>query len=283
MVERARDLEGRVAIVTGSGRPGGIGEASVRALAEAGARVVACDLPGVPLGDVVDRLKASGLEVAAFEFDVSDEAQVKALIAFTLDTYGRLDVLDNNAAATDLVPAEPDVHTLSYEVMERSIAVDLFGPMLTCKHAIPLFVRQGGGVIVNISSGQSLRGDTHGPVYAAAKAGLNSLTRSVAVMYGKHGVRANAIATGVIQTSLLKQVMPAAMLETVREHVLTPQLGEPIDVAELVVFLASDRARYITGQTFAVDGGILEQVPIVAAVRKLGEGQQHLQRTTTES
>jgi short-subunit dehydrogenase len=153
----------------------------------------------------------------------------------------------------------------------------IHGPMFMCKHAINVFLGQGGGVIINGSSGQSLRGDNHGPAYAAAKAAMNSLTRSIAVQYGKQNIRANTIATGIIQTALMKQVIPPDMAELYRSHVLTPDLGDPIDIAEAVVFLASDRSRYITGQTVQVDGGILDQTPYVAMLRTLAEDQQHLQ------
>jgi NAD(P)-dependent dehydrogenase (short-subunit alcohol dehydrogenase family) len=148
--------------------------------------------------------------------------------------------------------------------------------MLTCKHVLPVMLEQRRGSIVNISSGQSLRGDLMNPAYAASKAGMNSLTRSIAVIYGKQGIRANTVVTGVIQTTLMKQVVPPVMAQVIEDAVLTPGLGEPVDIAELVVFLASDRSRYISGQAIPVDGGILQQVPVVPAVRKLTAESAHL-------
>src|SRR5271167_3955061 len=184
------DLEGRVSLVVGAGVPGGIGEACSRALAEAGSKVVLADLPGTQLAEVAGYLEGT---VAYHEVDITDEASVEELIAYTVATFGRLDVLDNNAAATALTPLDRDVHSMTTDVWDRTFAVNIRGPMLTCKHAIPIFIDQGAGTIINVSSGQSLRGDDFNPGYSASKAALNALTRSIAVHYGKQNIRCNAV------------------------------------------------------------------------------------------
>jgi NAD(P)-dependent dehydrogenase (short-subunit alcohol dehydrogenase family) len=270
------DLDGKVALVVGCGVPGGIGEASARALAEAGAKVVLSDLPSSPLEGVDKQLSDDGLDVAHHDVDLFYEDSIRDLVEFTLATYGRIDVLDNNAAATHLVAPDRDVPTMSVELWDEILAVNLRGPMLVCKHTIPVMVEQGGGSIVNISSGKALAGDLDEPAYSASKAGLNSLTRTIAATHGKQGIRCNTISTGVILTSLMKQVVPEAMEAALLDSVLVPQLGEPVDMANMVVFLASDRARYITGQVIQVDGGILDYVPVVIAVRQLPEDSAHL-------
>jgi NAD(P)-dependent dehydrogenase (short-subunit alcohol dehydrogenase family) len=271
-----RDLEGKVALVVGAGVPGGIGEASAHALGAAGARVMLSDLPGSQVADVAKRLLGMGIDVAHTDVDIRDEASVQAVVQSTVDTFGRLDVLDNNAAATNLVHLDGPVHQLAVDVWDETLDVNARGLMLTCKHTIPVFLERGGGSIVNISAGKALRGDLDEPAYSASKAALNSLTRTIAVQYGKQNIRCNAISTGVIQTALMKQVVPPDMADVILDCVLTPHLGEPSDIANMVAFLASDRARYITGQVIQVDGGILDYVPVVPSVRKLAAEAQNL-------
>ena len=277
------DLEGKVALVVGAGVSGGIGEASARALGEAGAKVVISDVPGSKIADVAAELAASDIEVAHSEVDIRDEASIERLMRFVVETFGRLDVLDNNAAATNLVHLDGQLHLLAIDVWDETMDVNARGLMLTCKHAIPIFLDQGGGAIVNISAGKALRGDLDEPAYSASKAALNSLTRTIAVQYGKQNIRCNAISTGVIQTTLMKQVVPPEMAQVILDHVLTPHLGEPSDIANMVAFLASDHARYVTGQIIQVDGGILDYVPIVPAVRKLAPAAQNLQASAAAS
>src|SRR5271155_1181741 len=262
------ELSGKVAIVTGSGVPGGIGDASARALAEAGAQVVLADLAGSALRDVADALTTDGYAVVAQDVDVSDEASIEALVRFTLETFGRLDIVDNNAAATDLVPEDQDIRSISLDVWDRMMTVNVRGPMLLCRHSLTPMLAQGGGSIINISSGKSLGGDFDQPAYSASKAALNSLTRTVAVTYGKQGIRCNAIAPGLMQTALMKRVVPEARAKAWLDCILLDRLGEPADIANLVVFLSSDRGSYITGQVISVDGGVSAELPFVPLRRQ---------------
>jgi NAD(P)-dependent dehydrogenase (short-subunit alcohol dehydrogenase family) len=275
------ELEGKVAVVTGAGVFGSIGAAGARALAEAGAKVVLADLQRTALADipgtgsldeVTAKLRADGYEVSAFGFDLRDEGSIRELIAFTLDTYGRLDVIDNNAAATHLVPGDVDILTADPTLWADTLAVNLIGAALMCKHGIPAMVRTGGGSVINHSSGKGAAGDLDNPAYAASKAGLHSLTQMVATIHGHEGIRANTILTGLVGTALMKQVVPEELKAQVVAECLVPRLGEPEDIANLVVFLSSPRSSYITGQLIACDGGILAHMPFYSARRSTQSG-----------
>ena len=154
----------------------------------------------------------------------------------------------------------------------RTLAVNLRGPMLGCKHAIPELCKRGGGAIINTSSASGLVGDLARPAYGSSKAGVDSLTRYVATQYGKQGIRCNAIAPGVIETPALKANITPEQVELYKGNHLTPRLGRPEDIAGMVVFLASDAGAYVTGQILSVDGGLLSHHPTYAEFNKLGAG-----------
>lgn len=258
------DLSGRVALVTGAGSFGGIGEATARVLGEAGARVVIADLASSSLGDVRDALCAEGLDVLDHVVDIADQESVAELVSFTTGSFGTIDILDNNASASGLVPFERDLISCPTDLWDGIFAVVSRGTMLMCKHTIPVMRAQRRGSIINISSGKSLAGNNDQAAYSAAKSAVNSLSRSIAVMYGKHGIRCNTISPGVITTSLMERVVPPRMAALMRENVLTPELGAPRDIASLVLFLASDRSAYLTGQLIPCDGGWGQHSPTYA-------------------
>jgi NAD(P)-dependent dehydrogenase (short-subunit alcohol dehydrogenase family) len=261
------DLDGKVAIVTGGA--GGIGSATAEALAAAGARVVVADVAKSPIDAAVGRITAAGGEAAGREVDVADEPSVADLVRFTVETFGGVDIVDNNAAATHLAPVDLDVVNLSADVWDQAMAVNARGPMLLCKHAVPVMLDRGGGAVVNITSGLSLAGEMGTVAYAASKAALNALTRHVATAYGDRGVRCNAIACGLIRTPPVETQMPPPAQEVFRQSCLVPRLGTPQDVADMAVFLCSERASYVTGQVISVDGGILAHLPTYAGMRQL--------------
>ena len=187
-------LKDKVAIVTGSAS--GIGRSTALLLASEGASVVVADLDGPGAEKVVAEIEAAGGKALARVVDVSREDAVREMIAAAVDTWGGLDILHNNAAA--LGPASPgrdmDVASMDVEIWDRTMAVNLRGVMLGCKHAIPAMLERGGGAIVNTSSGSAQRGDLAIPAYAVSKGGVDTLTRYVATQYGKRGIRCNAIA-----------------------------------------------------------------------------------------
>jgi NAD(P)-dependent dehydrogenase (short-subunit alcohol dehydrogenase family) len=253
-------VDGKVAIVTGGG--GGIGGATARALAREGAFVAVIDIAGDRAGSVVEAIEGSGGTALAVQADLSEEAGVIAAVSSTVARYGRLDILHNNAALTesDFLSRDTKVTELTVEVWERTMAVNLRSQMLTCKHAIPEMVRTGGGSIINMSSGASLKGDRTRTAYGVSKAGVNTLTMYVATGHGKQGVRVNTIVPGLIITDAVRAHLTEKMLAGLGRATLTPYVGEPEDVANLVVFLASDESRYITGQMIAIDGGMSAHV-----------------------
>jgi len=253
-------LDGRVAIVTGGG--GGIGAATARALAREGGTVAVVDIDAGRAEQVAGAITAAGGVASSVEADVSEEPAVVATIATVIERYGRLDVLHNNAALTDsdFLSRDTQVTDLAIEVWDRAMAVNLRSQMLMCKHAVPEMVRAGGGSIINMSSGASLKGDRTRTAYGVSKAGVNALTMYVATSHGKQGVRVNTIVPGLIITDAVRAHLTDAMVAGLGRATLTPFVGEPDDVANLVVFLASDESRYITGQMIPIDGGMSAHV-----------------------
>ncbi len=253
-------LEGKVAVVTGGG--GGIGGATARALAREGAAVAVVVVDHDAADRVAREILASGGDALAVVADLAEEDDVVAAISGTVARFGRLDVLHNNAALTDsaFLDRDTDVEGLSVEVWDRTLAVNLRSQMLTCKHAIPHLVATGGGSIINMSSGAALKGDRTRTAYGVSKAGVGTLTMYVATSHGKQGIRANTIVPGLIITDAVRAHLSEKLLARLSEVPLTPYLGQPDDVAGLVVFLASDASRYITGQMIVVDGGMSAHV-----------------------
>jgi NAD(P)-dependent dehydrogenase (short-subunit alcohol dehydrogenase family) len=253
-------LGGKVAIVTGGG--GGIGGATARALAREGAAVLVVDIDEAAAVSVAEGIGTTGGTAAAWRADLSDEEEVMAAVGEASARFGRIDVLHNNAALTDsdFLSADTAVTELSVDVWERTLAVNLRSQMLMCKHAVPIMVEGGGGSIINMSSGASLKGDRTRTAYGVSKAGVNALTMYVATSHGKKGIRANTILPGLVLTDAVRAHLKESMLASLGKAVLTRSVGQPEDIADVVVFLASDESRYITGQMIAVDGGMSAHV-----------------------
>jgi NAD(P)-dependent dehydrogenase (short-subunit alcohol dehydrogenase family) len=190
-----------------------------------------------------------------------------------LAAFDRLDVLANVAAITDLDHQARDVGVAGADlaVWRRTLDVDLLGAVLCAKHAVPAMAAGGGGSIVNVSSNAAILGGDTLAAYAAAKAGMNALTRSLATAYGRQGIRANTVSPGSIAGPSFQANLSAAVADAHREQVLLPDLGTPEAVADVVVFLASDRARFVTGQTLCVDGGASAHAAHWAEIRRRGE------------
>lgn len=263
-------VAGKVAMITGSAS--GIGRATAETLAREGARIVLADLDLEGASRVADGIRARGGEAFAVRADVSVEAEIRAAIEAAMDRYGALHVLHNNAALTSPEHQRRDASLLDLEVevWDRTLAVDLRGAMLGCKHAVPRMIASGGGSIVNTTSNSALAGDLSLNAYSAAKAGLNALTLSVATAFGKDGIRCNAVSPAHIASPSLARVVPAEVQAMLLAECLTPRLGTPQDVANLVLFLASDESAFITGQVLRVDGGALSHLAHVSKLRASG-------------
>jgi NAD(P)-dependent dehydrogenase (short-subunit alcohol dehydrogenase family) len=249
-------VEGKVAMVTGGA--GGIGRACAAALAREGAAVAVVDIDASGADDVARAIVAAGGTAHPVPTDLAEEAQVAGAVATTVARFGRLDVLHNNAALTEsaFLSRDTAVTELEVDVWERTMAVNLRSQMLTCKHAIPEMVRHGGGSIINMSSGASLKGDSTRTAYGVSKAGVNTLTMYVATGHGQDGIRVNTIVPGLIITDAVRAHLDERMLDRLGRSTLTPYLGRPEDIADLVVFLASEESPFINGQMITIDGGM---------------------------
>lgn len=256
-------LDGQVALVTGAGS--GIGAASAAAMARAGAAVVVTDLDVASARAVADRITADGGRARAFRLDVTQEADWIGALERTSDELGTVTVLHSNAALTtrDAFTGDRGVVELPVELFDQVMAVNLRGGMLGCKHAVPGMLAAGGGSIVLTSSVKGLTGSAHRTAYSVSKGGLDALVRAVATGYGKGGVRCNAIAPGIVATDAIAGV-PAEQRRALEDAHLTPRLGRAEDIANAVVFLASEQAAFITGQVICVDGGLAAHTPALS-------------------
>ena len=253
-------LEGKVGIVTGGGS--GIGRATAERMAREGASVVVADINPTGAAETVASIVDAGGAAIAQEADIASESSVKAMVQAALDSYGRLDVLHNNAANVFVVPNDLDVLTTDLETWDATFATNVRGTFLCCKYALPHMLAAGDGAIVNMSSNAGQMGDLLRVAYGVSKAGVESLTRYVATMYGKQGVRCNAISPGVVATPALVNNVSDVELAMFTDHHLTPYIAQPSDIASVVVFLLSGEARFITGQVINVDGGMLAHTPL---------------------
>jgi NAD(P)-dependent dehydrogenase (short-subunit alcohol dehydrogenase family) len=252
-------LHDRVTIVTGSA--GGIGRAIALAMAQAGARVVVSDTRTTEGKVTVDTIRAAGGEAIFVACDVSNSDQVSRLVTASLEHFGRLDVLINNAGISG---GSSLAHELELETWDKVMAVNLRGPFLCAKYALPHLISNGAGVIINIASTYGLIGAPLAPAYCASKAGVVNLTRQLAVDYGPHKIRVNAICPGYVETdmggfrtSLPPEESAAANARREANAALQPigRQAQALEIARVAVFLACDESSFMTGSILTVDGG----------------------------
>lgn len=248
------DLTGKVAVVFGAGRAQAIGAHTARMLADCGAQVVVADIAADLAVTTADTINLGGGRAIGMAVDISDEAQVRAVIDAAKAEFGAINILFNNAAAVHLAATDGAAANVDVNLWQKTFNINTMGIWLACKYAIPMMIEAGGGSIINTSSGSSLLGELNLTAYAASKAAVNQLTRSIATQYGKQGIRCNSVLPGMILTQ--NAMITPELIAKYQRHHLTPYVGHPNDIAYMVSFLASDAARFVTAQNISVDGGI---------------------------
>jgi 2-hydroxycyclohexanecarboxyl-CoA dehydrogenase len=239
-------LNDKIAIVTGGGQ--GIGRAISEKLAAEGATVVVTDLVGQNASQTADGLPGA----IAIGVDVTDRQAVQAVADQVLQLFGHVDVLVNNAGwnkASAFVDSDPDD-------WDRAIAVNLYGVLHTCKAVLPIMAAQGSGAVVNLGSDAGRVGSSGEAVYSAAKGGVIAFTKSLAMEMARHQVRVNCVCPGPTDTALFASFAGPKLREALTKAIPFRRLGQPADVANVVAFLASDEAAFVTGQTVSVSGGL---------------------------
>jgi 3-oxoacyl-[acyl-carrier protein] reductase len=241
-------LENKVAIITGAGS--GIGKETALLFAEKGAKVVVADVKGGE--ETVAHIKKNGDEAFFFKLDVTNREQSKQMTKDILEKYGRIDVLINNAG----IVQDAFLSKMTEEQWDKVINVNLKGVFNCTQAVVEAMMNQGNGVIINTSSIVGLNGNVGQANYAATKAGLIGMTKTLAKELGKKGIRVNAVAPGFIATPMTSNV-PEKILEMMKEKTPLRRLGEPKDVAYAYLYLASDEANFVNGAVLCVDGGLV--------------------------
>ncbi len=247
-------LADKVAIITGAGS--GMGRAAAQLFAREGAKVVVADLDTKTGEASAAEARAAGGEALFVPVDVADEGQVQRMVEVTVERFGAVHVLYNNAG---IMPADDGAVTdITEQTWDKVLDVNLKSAFLCCKYAIPEMMKAGGGSIINVASIVAMLGCTvPQDAYTASKGGIIALTKSLAVQYAKHGIRANAICPGPIETQLLRMLWTSEEERNRRlNRIPLGRFGAPEDIVYLALYLASDEASWTTGSVMVVDGGI---------------------------
>lgn len=262
-------LAGKVAIITGAAQS--IGSEVARLMASRGATAIVADVDREGAERTAASLRAEGGKATASSFDLTSEEEIAEAVRTIVADHGRIDIIHNNAAfQTEAQRAKDlDVVNLDTNAWDMAMDVNARGPMLLCKHALPVMIAGGGGSIIHSASGFGLLGEATLTAYGASKAALINLSRFIATQYGKQGVRSNAIAIGFVLTDTAVQTTPQVVKDVLLAHHLSPELGSAVDIAHVVAFLASDEARFINGAMIPVDGGFTAHQASMVDFQKL--------------
>jgi len=251
-VEELFNLKGKIALVTGAAR--GLGREIALALAESGASLVLSDIRN-PM-DTAAAVEAAGAPWIAVQADISDEVQVKAMAEKAVSKFGRVDILINNAGASQL--SYTTTQDLSKAEWDAIIGINLTGTFLCCKHIGKGMIATGGGSIINIASTAGITGVPRAPAYAASKAGVVLLTKSLSIEWAKHDIRVNAVAPHYLETSLTEGLRKSEKVyAALVKQIPMGRFAKPSEMVGAVLFLASQAANYMTGTVIVADGGYL--------------------------
>jgi NAD(P)-dependent dehydrogenase (short-subunit alcohol dehydrogenase family) len=257
-----KKLEGKKVIITGAGS--GIGQASAILFAAEGASVLAVDLNGDGLARTVETITDAGGVAFAVEANIAVENEVEGFVSECMERFGNLDVIYANAGVSGGAMPIPEQ---TVEHWQQVLEVNLIGPFLAIKHGSVPMIRQGHGSIICTASVAGIRANAGGSAYSASKAGVISLVQTTADQFAGTGVRVNAICPGLIETGMTKPLFDGARQRGSEGRIgqLTPsrRYGEPVEIANMALFLASDDASYVNGQAIAVDGGLSSTHPFV--------------------
>jgi NAD(P)-dependent dehydrogenase (short-subunit alcohol dehydrogenase family) len=247
-------LEGKAAVITGGGR--GIGRATALLFAREGARVMVSDISPDGARETVSLINAAGGQALSNSGDVTKPTDVAELMSATIKAFGRIDCAFNNAGISGFQVRAAGLKTAEWseEAFDRMIEVNLKGVWLCMRAQLLQMIKQTAGVIVNTASIAGLIGLPTSSIYVAAKHGVIGLTKTAAIEYAADGIRVNAVAPGYIETDMTKDAM-ARRGEQIMERTPMRRMGQPLEIAEMVCWLCSDRAAYVTGATYNVDGG----------------------------
>jgi len=252
----AGQLDGKVVLITGAGS--GIGRASALTFAREGAKVMVADIVVEGGEETVRLVKNAGGEASFVKVDVSNAADVEAMVNKVVEVYGRIDCAHNNAGIEGQLVS---THEYAEEMFDKVIAINLTGVWLCMKYEIPHMLKQGSGAIVNTASGAGLVGAAGMSAYVASKHGVVGLSKTAALEYAKSGIRVNAVCPGLIQTPMVERLTNAQpqLGEALVAAEPIGRTGRPEEIAESVVWLCSDAASFVTGHAMSVDGGYVAQ------------------------
>ena len=247
-----RGLQGKTILVAGGA--GGIGTATSSRLGVEGAHVVVGDLDGEAAQGVAKQIEGDGGTAIGTALDISDESSIKAFVDLAVSTYGGIDGLHGNAADMGAIRSDTGVADIDLDVFDRTQAVNVRGHLVCTRHALPHLLERRGAVVYTTSAAAFV-GEPERVAYAISKAGINALVRHVASKYGREGLRANAVAPGLVLTETAKANVSSEFREFAKAATRSDRLGDPADIAAMVAFLLSDDGAWINGQVISVDGG----------------------------
>lgn len=263
------DMAGRVALITGAAS--GIGLATAKTLATRGVRIMVSDINMDAAQAAVSELVGSGAEADCVHCNIGNEDEIRDAVAATVDRFGSIDIMHNNAAllSPESLVGDSEIAEIDSALWDKVMEVNVRGTMLGCKYAVRAMLEAGkGGVIVNTSSMYGMSAFNRMPAYSVSKAAINMITQHVATAYGRKNIRCNAVAPALIKTPASEAVIPKEVTQLHDDAAALPFSGTAQDMANVVVFLASDESRYITGEVLRVDGGTTSHLPTYSDARR---------------